>query len=76
MIYSDNPNDLGITVIGGVTGLGKTTQSELEQKMEDVKKSLREKKPLIMDEYWNTQKSDLIDDLREKHPPFKMGNEN
>jgi hypothetical protein len=34
------------------------------------------KKPLIMDEFWNAQKSDLINELREKHPPFKVGNDN
>lgn len=74
--FSDNPSDIGITVIGGVTGLGETTQLELEQKIECVKESLRVKKPLIMDEFWNTQKSDLINELREKHPPFKVGNDN
>lgn len=74
--FSDNPSDIGITVIGGVTGLGETTQLELEQKIEGVKESLRVKKPLIMDEFWNTQKSDLINELREKHPRFKVGNDN
>lgn len=74
--FSDNPRDTGITVIGGLTGQGDMTQAELDQKIEDVKESLRAKKPLIMDEFWNIQKSDAIDELREKHPPFKVGNDN
>ena len=83
--FSDNPRDIGITVIGGLTGQGDMTQAELDQldqlnqldqKIEDVKESLRAKKPLIMDEFWNIQKSDAIDELREKHPPFKVGNDN
>lgn len=35
--FSDNPKDVGITVIGGLTGHGDTTQAELDQKIEDVK---------------------------------------
>ena len=70
--FSDNPRDIGITVIGGLTGLGDMTQAELDQKIEDVKASLRAKKPLIMDEFWDTQRSDAIDELRKKHPPFKV----
>lgn len=73
--FSDNPRDIGITVIGGLTGLGDMTQAELDQKIEDVKESLRAKKPLIMDELLDTQKSDAIDELREKHPPFNVGND-
>lgn len=56
--FSDNPSDMGIAVVGGVTGLGETTQLELEQKIEAVKESLRVKNPLIMDKFGNTQKSD------------------
>lgn len=74
--FSDNPRDIGITVIGGLTGHGDMTQAELDQKIEDVKESLRAKKPLIMDEFWDTQKSDAIRQLHEKHPPFKVGNNN
>lgn len=65
-IYSDNPDDLGITVIGGTTGLGDTTQLELIRKMERVQGSLREKHPVVMDEYWNARKSTALDELREK----------
>lgn len=72
--FSDNPSDIGITVIGGVTGHGDMTQAELDQKIEDVKKSLRAKKTLIKDEFWDKQKSDAIDELRENHPPFRSGN--
>lgn len=74
--FSDNPRDIGITVVGGLTGQGDMTQAELDQKIEDVKESLRAKKSLIMDEFWNIQKSDTIDELREKNPPFKVGNNN
>lgn len=74
--FSDSPREIGITVSGGLTGQGDMTQAELDQKIEDVKGSLCAKKPLIMDEFWNIQKSDAIDELREKHPPFKVGNDN
>lgn len=74
--FSDNPRDIGITVIGGLTGQGDMTQAELDQRIEDVKEFLGSKKPLIMDEFWNIQKSDTIDELREKNPPFKVGNNN
>lgn len=74
--FSDNPSDIGITVIGGLTGNGDMTQAELDQKIEGIKESLRVKKPLIMDEFWNTQKSDLMNEMREKHPPFKAGSDN
>ena len=71
--FSTNPNDVGITVVGGTTGLGETTQEEIEQKIESVKESLRVKKTQIDDEFWTTQKSDLIDELHETHPNFKVG---
>lgn len=74
--FSENPNDVGMTVIGGLTGQGDMTQEELDQKIESVKESLRAKKPVMMDEFWNKQKSDAIDELRDKHPSFKVGKDN
>lgn len=62
--FSDNQKDIGITVIGGLTGHGDMTQAELDQKIEDIKELLHAKKPLI------------IDELREKHPTFRVGNNN
>lgn len=73
--YSTNPDDLGISVISGTTGLGEITPQELEKKVEDTKENLRSKKNIIMDEFWTAPKSDAIDELREKNPPFKMDNQ-
>lgn len=69
--YSDNPSDIGITVVGGCTGLGETTHLEIEQKLEAIKDSLRGKRLFNVDEFVNDQKSNLIKGLREKNPPFK-----
>ncbi|HFG7030876.1 TPA: hypothetical protein ACGIK9_003375 [Acinetobacter baumannii] len=41
--YNTNPKDVGITVIGGLTGLGTMTQAELGKKVEAVKQVLRNK---------------------------------
>lgn len=71
--FSNNPRDVGITVIGGLTGHGDMTQAELDQKIEDIKESLRVKKPLMMEEYLNANNSDTINELHEKYPPFKAG---
>jgi|GEM_PF-6046912 len=72
-IYSTNPDDVGITVIGGTTGLGDMTQQDLEKKMEQIKQSFRANKTLIQDEFWNGKKSESINELREKNPSFQVG---
>lgn len=48
--FSTDPRDVGITVVGGLTGNGDMTQSELDQKVEAVKESLRPT-PLIKESF-------------------------
>ena len=41
--YSNDPRDIGTTVVGGLTGNGNMTQAELDQKIEATKESFRAK---------------------------------
>lgn len=41
--FNTNPKDVGITVIGGLTGLGTMNQAELDEKIEAMKQALRTK---------------------------------
>ena len=39
-IWTTNPKERGITVIGGLTGLGDMTQTELDKNINSIKKAL------------------------------------